>query len=558
MNKKVLLENLNNIMNSMKKTISSFESILASNEKYSLEQIEGEIALLQVKLQNDNNYKKVSQDCKRVEVLLRNNELQQDSLVAIIGCPEIDIKALGQEIDEVNDKISSEQKEIEALANGLAIADNPEEVKKLIDDKISKIAELKLFIEEKTKEINNKSDEIKFYKNKIEELKVKEQEYIDELSSIQAELEKQKSKDINKLNRFLSVRDCVISLNSLNSLYLEFVTIRELLNNSRIDMNLVESKIDNVRSEFIKFINEIMYFVNLINLEELKEEKEKINDRVVSKNGYVLSAQEREDVEKEMANLELAISLYDNIESFDSVVISSYANQKDFLKNEIDDKVFNCDYLQNQVNYLSNKNLLNYMNHSQSEFDSVSKEIKTNEQKVKNIRKINDKYEQRRLEMDNILTFVKKKMKGTEFLRENKVTELKNVREISFSRPTSKYDLSEDKKELTYIELIFMLVQFSNDVLRRDYIKQIDSIGIEKEPIYNVDSFYMYENLALLYEDDFIMKARENMEKMLTEEVLSPEDVVNELNLQGVTVKSFGKSLKTMEETKEAAKTIVL
>ena len=51
--------------------------------------------------------------------------------------------------------------------------------------------------------------------------------------------------------------------------------------------------------------------------------------------------------------------------------------------------------------------------------------------------------------------------------------DLRNMKEFAFARPTSKYSLSEDKKEILYIDLFMQLVNFANSLIKQNFVKKL-------------------------------------------------------------------------------------
>lgn len=561
MNKSVLLTNIQNIMTSLQLTIGKLDSLIAKDKSYYKEQIQKQITLLQVKLQDDNNYRVISSKSNSLETLIEEIQSEKNILKNLIEKVGIRTSYLNQKIDKNNSMLSYEQREIEALANGLNMTDNDEATLMRIKQKRVKLTKLKNEINSILDEIKINDDSIDLYNKKIRSLDVKEAEYSKELESVSVLIvdENKKNKDVSKLNRFLSIRDFISSVKSLDDIYLSLEELYDYLNDNRVDSDFVATKLEKMKAKISLIIKQVVYFVNLTNLDELSAEKSIITERIVSKNGYVLNDSEREMIYDEIASLQLAISLSESESKFDENVLEEYRNSLDKLDNEIELKTRERSLLQMEANDLVLKKNYFFNEYAQGQTDDISREIKRVQKQVDSIGKTLEKYIKIKTDVENTITFIKKKRKSSDVLRESKISDLRNIRETAFSRPTSKYNLNEDKQELIYMEFIVELIDFANYLLSQDYAKRLEDIPLETiEPFVSVVGFYKYDNLEVLYSDDFIMEARDTMEKMLSDEVIKPEDYIDELKLQGLTVLKFGKSLKSMEETKEVDKSVRL
>lgn len=554
MNKSVLLTNIQNIMTSLQLTIGKLESLIAKDKSYSLEQINKQITLLKVRLQDDTNYRRISKETNYMEMSIKKIPGERNTLKRLINDVEFRSSFLRKQIDKNNSMLSYEQREVETLANSL----DDEEIVRRIKEKSVKISELKSDISAILEELKVNDSDIQRYNEKIRDLDEKEEKFSRDLASLYVD-EKKKSKDINKLNRFLSIRDLISYINSLNDIYLALEDLRDFLKNNRVDANLVTTQVEKMKAKMSIIISQVVYFVNSTSLDELNAEKSIINERIVSNDGYVLSDIEREMVYDEITNLELAISLNESDANLDENIIEAYRRSIDNLDSEIRLEIRQRNLLQMEVNDLVLKKNYFFNEYTQGQTDDINREIRRLQKQIDNIEKNKDNYIKIRNEIETAITFIKKKRKGLDTLIESKNSDLKNVRETAFNRPTSKYNLNEDKQELIYIDFVFELIDLSNYILSQDYTKRLEDIPVETiEPFVSVVDFYKYDNLEVLYSDEFVTQARNTVEKMLSAEVIKPEDFINELKAQGLNVPKFGKSLKSMDKTKEIDKSVRL
>lgn len=559
MNKKVILDNIQKLITNLNIAIESLESIIKLDKSYSKEQIEKEIVLLQVRLQDDNNYQIVSSKSNSLKTLIKSVQSERNTLRRLIGATEFRNSFLNQKIDKNNSVLSFEQREIEALANSLNMSDNDEEILAIIKQKRTKIVELKAEVTSYLGQINLNDEDIQFYLKKVASLDIEEDKYTKELESLAILVidETKKGKDINKLNKFLLIKDFYERIFELESVLQDLASLQEYLINNGIDAILVEQKIDELKENISKIVNEVSYFVKSLDINELNKEKNVINERITSKNGYVLNDSERELVYDEIANLQLDISLDDNISSFDDSVLSEYNITIDKLKQDIEGKITECDLLQNIINELVSKKIYFFKEYSQTQIDDIDKEIRKKEKQLENLKRVIEKYLKSKTDIENTITFIKKKKKSNDLLKESRKTDLRNMKDFAFAIPTSRYNLNEDKKEILYIDLFAHLIDFANSLVNQDYVKKLDEINME-DPYLSVVGFYKYDNLEVLYSSEFIMKARKTMEEKLNADVFTPENVIEDLSLQDITVIKYGKPLKTMEEDKIVDKTVRL
>jgi len=559
MNKKIMLDNIKKLITSLEITIENLESIIGLDKSYSKEQVDKEVILLQIRLQDDSNYQIVSSQSKSLKTLIKSVQSERNTLRRLIGATEFRNSFLNQQIDKNNSILSFEQREIEALANSLNMSDNDEEIYAIIKQKRIKIAELKKEVALYLEQVGSNDEGIQSYLKNISDLDVKEAELIKELeSSINLEVdENRRGKDINKLNKFLLIKDFYDQISELEFILQQLYSLQEYLINNRIDAILVEQKLDEIKENISVIVSGVTYFAKALDIRELQRERNVINDRINSKNGYVLNDSERELVYDEIASLQLSISLDDSISSFDDIVLSEYTASVDKLKQDIEGKMVECDLLQNIINELVSKKLYFFKEYSQTQIDDIDKEIRKKEKQLENLKRVIEKYMKSKTDIETAITFIKKKKKSNDILKESRKTDLRNMKEFAFARPTSKYNLNEDKKEVLYIDLFAHLIGFATDFINQDFIKKLDEINME-DPYLSVVGFYKYDNLEVLYSKDFIMKARKTMEEKLNEDVVTTESVIEDFMLQGLTVSKYGRSLKTMEEEKTVDKTVRL
>lgn len=561
MNRTIMHNNVQNLITSLNLTIEKFSSIIAINNSYSKEQINKQIILLQLRLQSDENYRIVSNKRNNLEVLISNVQSERNNLKRSISCIELMISDLNCQIDKNNSILSFEQRDIEALANSLDIEENQEEILQYINRKKTKVKELKEQIKSKTLQIQEQQKYISIYNERISILEAKEVEYKEELDVLpKLEVDENKrEKDINKLNRFISIKNVLEKIESLVAIRDNLLSIMRRLEDSRVDMTIINQEVEKLTNDVNKINSELSYFVRTVNLSELDTEKRVISDRITSKNGYVLTDSEREIIYDVIASLQLSIFSDDNNAVFDDVTLSEYNQIMDKLKKEITIKETECDLIQNSINELEIKKNYFFEEYGQTQIDDINKEIKKKQKQLENLRRLIEKYIKGKITVEDIIASIKKKRKSSDLLKENKKSDLRNIRELAFNRPTSKYNLNEDRQDLIYIELIGYLIDFAKYLLSQNYAKKLEDITLETiEPFVTVVGFYKFDRLDLIYSDEFVTKARDTMEKKLSQEVLKPEDFIDNLSSQGITVVKYGKSLKTMEETKEMNKTVRL
>ena len=561
MNKNILLTNIQNFMTSLQLTIGKLDSLVAKDKSYSESQIDKQITLLQVKLQDDNNYNCISSEVDVLNTLIEEVQSEKNVLRNLIGKVGIRNAYLEQKEDKNNSLLSYNQRKIEELAPNLEIAEKAELTLKLINERKDIISKLKEQINVILEEIRINNDSIELYNKKIKELDTKEEEYSKDSDSLSNKVVNinEKNEDIRQLNRFSGIRDLISSINILNAVYFSLQELRDFLKNNRIDTTLVANEVEKMKAKIAIIIRQVMYFINSNNLKELENEKSVINERITSGNGYVLSDSEREMIYDEIASLQLSIALNESDSIFDENVLEEYRVSISKINKEIDHKVNERTIYQTEVNRLVLEKNSFFNEYSQERVDAINKEIKRVQKQIDDIDKKIQKYIKNKTDIESAITFVKKKRKNSESLKEIKVLDLKNIRQNDFSKPTTKYSLNDDKQQLMYIDFIIELVNFGNYLLSQDYIKRLEDIALETiEPFVSVVDFYKYDNLDAIYSGEFMIKARETIGKMLSDEIVKPEDIVSELKSQGISVVKYGKSLKSMEETKEIEKSVRL
>ena len=561
MNKNILLTNIQNFMTSLQLTIGKLDSLVAKDKSYSESQIDKQIILLQVKLQDDNNYNCISSEVDVLNTLIEEVQSEKNVLRNLIGKVGIRNAYLEQKEDKNNSLLSYNQRKIEELAPNLEIAEKAELTLKLINERKDIISKLKEQINVILEEIRINNDSIELYNKKIKELDTKEEEYSKDSDSLSNKVVNinEKNEDIRQLNRFSGIRDLISSINILNAVYFSLQELRDFLKNNRIDTTLVANEVEKMKAKIAIIIRQVMYFINSNNLKELENEKSVINERITSGNGYVLSDSEREMIYDEIASLQLSIALNESDSIFDENVLEEYRVSISKINKEIDHKVNERTIYQTEVNRLVLEKNSFFNEYSQERVDAINKEIKRVQKQIDDIDKKIQKYIKNKTDIESAITFVKKKRKNSESLKEIKVLDLKNIRQNDFSKPTTKYSLNDDKQQLMYIDFIIELVNFGNYLLSQDYIKRLEDIALETiEPFVSVVDFYKYDNLDAIYSGEFMIKARETIGKMLSDEIVKPEDIVSELKSQGISVVKYGKSLKSMEETKEIEKSVRL
>lgn len=561
MNKNILLTNIQNFMTSLQLTIGKLDSLVAKDKSYSESQIDKQITLLQVKLQDDNNYNCISSEVDVLNTLIEEVQSEKNVLRNLIGKVGIRNAYLEQKKDKNNSLLSYNQRKIEELAPNLEIAEKAELTLKLINERKDIISKLKEQINVILEEIRINNDSIELYNKKIKELDTKEEEYSKDSDSLSNKVVNinEKNEDIRQLNRFSGIRDLISSINILNAVYFSLQELRDFLKNNRIDTTLVANEVEKMKAKIAIIIRQVMYFINSNNLKELENEKSVINERITSGNGYVLGDSEREMIYDEIASLQLSIALNESDSIFDENVLEEYRVSISKINKEIDHKVNERTIYQTEVNRLVLEKNSFFNEYSQERVDAINKEIKRIQKQIDDIDKKIQKYIKNKTDIESAITFVKKKRKNSESLKEIKVLDLKNIRQNDFSKPTTKYSLNDDKQQLMYIDFIIELVNFGNYLLSQDYIKRLEDIALETiEPFVSVVDFYKYDNLDAIYSGEFMIKARETIGKMLSDEIVKPEDIVSELKSQGISVVKYGKSLKSMEETKEIEKSVRL
>lgn len=561
MSRTVMRNNIQNLITSLNLTIEKFHSIPGLNDKDGKDQIHKQIILLQLRLQSSEFYRIISTKKSNLDVLISNVQSERNNLRRSIACIELMISELNCQIDKSNSILSFEQKDIEALANSLDIEENPEEILQYINKKKAKVKELKEQIKSKTLQIQEQQQYISIYNTRISILDTKEAEYLKEISATpKVEVDENKrERDINKLNRFTIIENFLEKVEQLVLIRDELVSILRNLDTSCPDMNQVSKHVDCLNADMDKVYNELHYFVKGINVSELKTEKRIISDRIISKNGYVLTDSERELTYDVISSLQLSILADDNNAVFDDVTLSEYNQVMDKIKNEITVKETECDLIQKNINELEVKKNYFFEEYSQSQIDDINKEIRKKEKQLENLKRLIEKYLKGKFAVEEIVASIKKKKKNSDLLKESKKSDLRVIRELAFNRPTSKYSLNEDRQDLIYIDLIEHLFEFANHLLNQNYTKRLQDITLETiEPFVNVIYFYKYDHLDLIYSDEFVTRVRETIDKKLSQETLKPEDFIDDLSSQGITVVKYGKSLKTMEETKEMNKSVRL
>ena len=561
MNKSIITQNIQSLVTSLELTIEKLTAIISENQIYSEEQIDKQITLLQIKLEDDDNYKKASSKFDNLKSLLQQLRSEKNSLKLLINDVEFKNSFLNQQIDINNSSLSLEQKDIESLADCLNGSSNDEEISQLIKQKREKIEEIKEKINNFLEQIKVNDADIDFYKRKLESITLEEENYlylIDQTEEVVVD-ETKKENDIKKLNRFLSIKNILVEVKTLKLIEEQLLSMCEYLENNRVNMEIINGKVGEFKAQLKKVNLELEFFINSINVNDLNAEKEVISKRVASKDGYVLNEVEKEDLYDQIASLQLAITVEENNSKFDEGVLIEYNYALEMLQSEVNAKELEYKMVEKYVNELRVKKAYFYNEYSQSQVDDINKEIKKNEKKLDNIKKLLDRFRQYKKDIENSITFVKKKRKSSDFLKDSKQSDLIAIKDVIVNGVTSKYNLTEDKQEILYIEFMNKLLDFSNYLLGQDYIKRLDELTLETiDPFVSVVGFYPYEHLDLIYSPEFLNFARNAIIRKLDEDVMRPEVYIEELNSQGIKVVKFGKSLKTMEDSYEMSKQVRL
>jgi len=559
MNKTIIIKNIQSLITSLELTIEKLAAIMGENKIYSEEQINKQITLLQIKLADDDNYKKVSSKVSDYEALLERTRREKDDLKSLINNVEAKNEILNQQKDLNNSILSFEQKELESLANRLDGSSNDEEISQSIKQKREKIESIKKKINALLEKIKANDADIDFYKKKLDALNLEEENYLSLIEQTPEFIidELKKENDIKELNRFLNIEDLFAELKILSSVKEQLSSLYEYLENNRVNMNLVNSKVEEFKEQFRKINVVVEFFAKSINVDDLDVEKIVISKRINSQDGYLLNESEREDLYNRIASLQLSIAVDEDNARNDERRLKEYNRELDMLQKYIERNKTSHNEIGNIVRSLEVKKAYFYKEYSQSQIDDINKEIKKNKKKMDEIAKKIYDYRQHKQAIESCITFIKKKMKSNNSLRGSKQTELADAKDSLFNGVTTRYSLGEDRQKLLYIDFMNKLLEFANYLLGQDYIKRLDELTLETiDPFVSVVGFHEYEHLDLIYSPEFISAARNAIIRKLDEEVMRPEVYIEWLNSQDINVSKFGAPPKTMEESPEISKTV--
>jgi len=559
MNKTIIIKNIQSLITSLELTIEKLAAIMGENKIYSEEQINKQITLLQIKLADDDNYKKVSSKVSDYEALLERTRREKDDLKSLINNVEAKNEILNQQKDLNNSILSFEQKELESLANRLDGSSNDEEISQSIKQKREKIESIKKKINALLEKIKANDADIDFYKKKLDALNLEEENYLSLIEQTPEFIidELKKENDIKELNRFLNIEDLFAELKILSSVKEQLSSLYEYLENNRVNMNLVNSKVEEFKERFRKINVVVEFFAKSINVDDLDVEKIVISKRINSQDGYLLNESEREDLYNRIASLQLSIAVDEDNARNDERRLKEYNRELDMLQKYIERNKTSHNEIGNIVRSLEVKKAYFYKEYSQSQIDDINKEIKKNKKKMDEIAKKIYDYRQHKQAIESCITFIKKKMKSNNSLRGSKQTELADAKDSLFNGVTTRYSLGEDRQKLLYIDFMNKLLEFANYLLGQDYIKRLDELTLETiDPFVSVVGFHEYEHLDLIYSPEFISAARNAIIRKLDEEVMRPEVYIEWLNSQDINVSKFGAPPKTMEESPEISKTV--
>ena len=216
--------------------------------------------------------------------------------------------------------------------------------------------------------------------------------------------------------------------------------------------------------------------------------------------------------------------------------------------------------LQNRINRLMLTKSYFINENSQSQNDSIDKEIKSQSKLTEN-GKFMEKLIGYKLNIKNAVSSIKKVRKDGDSFKTLLESKLSLKIENLSKNKTSRYSLDEDKKDLLMLELVIQMFEFINSIIDKKYLQRLDDIEQETyDPFIEILSFSEYENLGMLYSREFIDMAKDSMERMIRFGNVEQKSALfmKSLNDQGIRVVRYGKSLQTMEKQMEQVKEKVI
>lgn len=562
MNKNVLISNLMRIRTNIEKTIATLNSMTLKEPIYSKEQIEKNLNILKVKIEDDDNYKTVSTEYFLLKLMLKNinqTEFNYKNLIESLNSSLIPLHSKSNEIKTI---ISEEQRELEVLANSLDISFNDEQLYKLIQAKNNKILKLQDDLRELEKDIKEKKEEIDFYVGKIARLSSKKEKHQTDLSLLDEydfSLES-KNSDMIKLEMFEKLSEILSSLKVLNSILNKLDEAIEYINLREASIDVVNEKIENIKQLFEKLNSDLLRFIKTINISYYIDMKNRISKRLSNNESYLLSEDERSKNEKEISRLELAISLLQNDGTTDEAIADYYGARAIYLEDEYHIETINNKVLQNKINQLKLTKSYFISDSTQLQNDLIDKEIKLQTRKSTS-EKTFERLIGYKFDIKDAVKTIKKVRKDSDTLKGYLQDRLEQRKEMIANNSTSRYSLDEDKKDLLFIDFVVQIFEFVKQIMNKKYIQKLDEVEEETyDPFVEVIDFVDFDNVPILYTDEFVENVRKAMDRMITYGNLDHKNdlFIKFLNSEGVTVSRYGKSLKTMEQQIEQTKEKVL
>lgn len=558
MNKGVLITNIQKIITSLDHTKEILVNLFSKEKCYSKQYLQKKSSLLRVKLQSDDNYKKLSTKPSILKSKLAKIQAKKIDLSKIISSLEDEIIFLDYEIEEQKALISEYQREYEILADSLGFSENDQQLFEKIKIKENQIKHLQGLVSASLIEIDNKRKSIVKFNEEIEKLNVNEDLCCNELENIKLYTldEKTKLSDISKLNNFEHLVNVADISQYISNIVKRLSDLIVYIGKRESRKENVDEMIVPIKEMISELNNIILQYINSIDLTDLNEEKAIINNRLES-SGYKIDDEDKKIISDEISSLELKLSLLKNQQLSDEQSLIEYAQRVDGLNMDIERENHNIIVIRSRISELNLSIHLFSNDNSYAQIECATKEMKKKQKEEQIHQKQKERLIKYKIDAENTLRSIKKSKKNSEYLLSDLEQTLKSKKEYLTEGITSKYDLDEDKNQLLYIDLNFELVEILTKLLSQKYINKLDEIDIESyDPLSEIIGFYEFENVPVLYSDEFIEAVRATMDRMIRFGNVDHKNTafIRFLNDKGLKVTRYGKSLRTMEEQKEQTK----
>lgn len=556
MNKSVLITNIQKIKTNMEQTVDNLSSMLEREKIYSKEQVQKNIDLLQVKLQNDDNYKIVSNDKNYYSGLIQELDGEKVSLKKVIRGIEFRNNLLNKEIEKLQASFGLEQKELEILANNLN-GSKDEEVYLKIKDKRNKIDELKSKISLNKDKIIDNTKKIDMHKQSINELDKEQESYCDEIDMADDYelLDDKKMEDLNYLNRFNAMIKVIDSIFEMNGIISYLDNLVEYLKTRDANSDNFLEKLILLKQMVASLNGDLLSYLAIINLDECCDEQGRINSRLNDENGYFLSDSERKIINDEIYYLNLDILLCQEQIVGDEQTISEYDNMIKKVNDDIKKENSKNAILEQEINDLT----LRKIHFVFDKNDEIDKIIKKKKRKINNNKKYIEKLMKNRLYYEFAASSIKKKRRNLESLIEDKKQSLVEKQDFTLNNITSLHNLIEDKNNVLYLDLMIELYNMVNGIIKYNYLKKIEEIDIESfDPFISIVSCSKYDDVNYLYDENFLESLKVSMDKLLHNSNSSPDKYIDYLKDLGVSVLRHGEPLQEIDSTLNISKSKIL